>query len=174
MLDSELQALNVSMYQGCSSRVRMDPGICNMNHNNKSAAFFIMLIWLAINSCLSAQTDSKQVNWPAFRGLNASGIAEGTALPTDWDAASSKNILWKTPIPGDGKIYIPAEDGDVYVIKAGPKYELLAKNSMGEVCMASLAISEGVLYIRTQAPLFAVSKKWEQPPLSWNLLNSKP
>jgi hypothetical protein len=39
-------------------------------------------------------------NWPSFRGPNASGVADGAKLPTSWDAGNSKNILWKTPIPG--------------------------------------------------------------------------
>src|SRR5258708_2912018 len=38
-------------------------------------------------------------DWPAFRGPNASGVAEGAA-PTKWDATKNENILWKTPIPG--------------------------------------------------------------------------
>ena len=42
------------------------------------------------------------VNWPAFRGLNASGIAEGFATPVTWDVESSRNIKWKTEIPGLG------------------------------------------------------------------------
>jgi len=63
-----------------------------------------------------------------------------------------------SPVAADGKIYIAAEDGDVYVIKAGPKYELLAKNSMGEACMATPAISEGSLFFRTQSHLVAISE----------------
>ena len=59
----------------------------------------------------------------------------------------------------DGKIYVASEEGDVYVIKAGPKFELLAKNSLGEVCMATPAISEGTLYFRTQSQLVAISNR---------------
>ena len=64
-----------------------------------------------------------------------------------------------SPVAGDGKIYFAGEDGDVYVVKAGPKFELLAKNTMGEVCMASLAISGGVLYVRTQSHVVAIAAK---------------
>ncbi len=56
----------------------------------------------------------------------------------------------------DGKIYCPAEEGDVYVVKPGPKFEVLAKNPMGEPCLATPAISQGVLYFRTAASLVAV------------------
>jgi len=62
-----------------------------------------------------------------------------------------------SPVAGDGKIYIPSEDGDVYVLKAGPAFEVLARNSMGEVCMASPAISGGVIFIRTASHVVAIS-----------------
>ena len=42
------------------------------------------------------------VDWPQFRGIDASGIAEGFSLPTTWNPADGTNILWKTPIPGLG------------------------------------------------------------------------
>jgi outer membrane protein assembly factor BamB len=56
----------------------------------------------------------------------------------------------------DGKLYCPAEEGDIYVVKPGPKFEVLAKNAMGEPCLATPAISQGVLYFRTTASLIAV------------------
>jgi outer membrane protein assembly factor BamB len=59
-------------------------------------------------------------------------------------------------IAGDGKIFFTSEDGDVYVVKAGDKYELLAKNAVGEVLMATPALSDGVLYIRSIKSLIAV------------------
>jgi len=62
-----------------------------------------------------------------------------------------------SPVASDGKIYIASEDGDVYVLKAGPTFQLLARNPMGEVCMATPAISEGMLIIRTQNNLVAIS-----------------
>ncbi|HEX4948861.1 MAG TPA: PQQ-binding-like beta-propeller repeat protein [Blastocatellia bacterium] len=59
-------------------------------------------------------------------------------------------------VAADGKIYCPVEEGVVHVIKAGPKLEILAKNQMGESCLATPAISQGVMYIRTAASLFAI------------------
>jgi outer membrane protein assembly factor BamB len=59
-------------------------------------------------------------------------------------------------IAGDGKIYFTSEDGDIYVVKSGPKFELLATNPMGEVCMATPALSAGTLYYRTQSHLIAL------------------
>jgi outer membrane protein assembly factor BamB len=41
-------------------------------------------------------------NWPSFRGLDASGVADGQQPPVTWDAGKDKNVLWKTAIPGLG------------------------------------------------------------------------
>jgi outer membrane protein assembly factor BamB len=59
-------------------------------------------------------------------------------------------------VAGDGKIYLASEDGDVYVLKAGPTFEVLAKNAMGETCLASPAISGGVIFIRTASRIVAI------------------
>jgi outer membrane protein assembly factor BamB len=64
-----------------------------------------------------------------------------------------------SPVAASGKLYYSSEDGDVYVIKAGPKFELLAKNSMGEICMATPAISEGTLFFRAQGHVVAIAEK---------------
>ena len=62
-----------------------------------------------------------------------------------------------SPVAGDGKVYLASEDGDIYVVKAGPAYELLATNAMGDVCMASPALSKGVIYFRTKSHVVAVA-----------------
>ena len=61
-----------------------------------------------------------------------------------------------SPVAADGKIYLPSEDGDVFVVKAGPKYELLATNPMGEALMATPAISDGLIIIRSQQYLYGI------------------
>ena len=42
------------------------------------------------------------LNWPSFRGLNASGVADGQAPPVSWNEERSINIRWRAPIPGLG------------------------------------------------------------------------
>jgi outer membrane protein assembly factor BamB len=64
-----------------------------------------------------------------------------------------------SPVASDGKIYLSSEDGDVFVVKAGPKYEMLAKNPVGEVMMATPAISDGMLIVRTVSNLYAFGEK---------------
>jgi outer membrane protein assembly factor BamB len=63
-----------------------------------------------------------------------------------------------SPVASDGKLYYSSEDGDIYVVKAGPKFEVLAENEMGEICMATPAISEGMLFFRTQKHLVAIAQ----------------
>ena len=62
-------------------------------------------------------------------------------------------------IASEGKLYFTAENGEVFVVKAGPEYKLLSQNSMGDLCMATPAISEDILFFRTKSYLIAVSEK---------------
>ncbi|MEI6518596.1 MAG: PQQ-binding-like beta-propeller repeat protein [bacterium] len=77
-----------------------------------------------------------------------------------------------SPIAGDGKIYWPSEKGDVYVLDATglskrvPVFPILAINSMGEKCLASPAIADGKLYIRTEKSLFCIAGKGKAKPVS--------
>jgi outer membrane protein assembly factor BamB/protein tyrosine phosphatase (PTP) superfamily phosphohydrolase (DUF442 family) len=64
-----------------------------------------------------------------------------------------------SPVAADDKIYLPSEDGEILVISAGEKFAHLKTNSMGELLMATPALSEGVMYIRTAQSLFAVGRK---------------
>ncbi len=61
-----------------------------------------------------------------------------------------------SPVVIDGMLYCASEDGDVFVIKTGPKYELVAKNSIGEPIMASPAVSGGYMFIRGIRHLYCI------------------
>jgi outer membrane protein assembly factor BamB len=61
-----------------------------------------------------------------------------------------------SPVAMDGKLFCSSEDGDVFVIKAGDQYELMAKNSLGESIMASPAVSGGSMFIRTVGHLYCI------------------
>jgi hypothetical protein len=56
----------------------------------------------------------------------------------------------------DGKILLTSEDGDTFVIRAGPKHEVLATNSVDEPVWASLALARGMVFIRGERHLFAI------------------
>ena len=64
-----------------------------------------------------------------------------------------------SPVAADGKIYLASEDGDIFVVKAGPKFELLAMNSVGQVVMATPAISDGIVFVRGLRNVFAIGQK---------------
>ncbi len=57
-----------------------------------------------------------------------------------------------------GKIFCLSEDGDTFVIQAGPAYKLLGKNSLDEMCMATPALVRGSLLIRTETKLYRIQK----------------
>ncbi len=63
-----------------------------------------------------------------------------------------------SPVASDGKIYLPSEDGDIFIVKAGDKFELLGKNSIGQLLMATPAISGGMMFVRGEKDLFAIGR----------------
>jgi outer membrane protein assembly factor BamB len=64
-----------------------------------------------------------------------------------------------SPVAADGKLYLSSEDGDVFVVRAGPRFELLATNPVGEPLMATPAISDGMLILRAHKHVYAVGGK---------------
>lgn len=60
-------------------------------------------------------------------------------------------------VAGDGKVYVPTQDGDMLVLAAGNEFKVLAKNAMGAGLMATPAISGETLYVRTATQLVAVT-----------------
>ena len=64
-----------------------------------------------------------------------------------------------SPVAADGKIYVSNEDGDMMVIAAGAEFKQIATNPMGEFLMATPALSEGVMYVRSASTLWAVGRK---------------
>jgi outer membrane protein assembly factor BamB len=62
-----------------------------------------------------------------------------------------------SPIAYEGKVLLTSEDGDTFVIKAGPKFEVLRTNSIGEPVFASPAVSQGRLFIRGERNLYCIS-----------------
>jgi len=61
-----------------------------------------------------------------------------------------------SPVASGGRVYFTSEDGDVYVVKAGAAFELIATNTLGEVAMATPAISEATMIFRTRSHLLAI------------------
>ncbi len=63
-----------------------------------------------------------------------------------------------SPWAYNGKIFALSEDGDTYVIAAGPDYELLGKNVIGEMTLASTAVAGRTLLLRTASNLYAIRR----------------
>jgi outer membrane protein assembly factor BamB len=63
-----------------------------------------------------------------------------------------------SPVAADGRIYLSNEDGEVTVVAAGPEFKELATSSMGELLMATPALSDGVMYVRTLRTLWAIGR----------------
>ena len=62
------------------------------------------------------------------------------------------------PVLVDGKLYFASEDGDIFVVKAGTQFELLATNKMGEIVMATPAFAKNTLFYRTRGHLVAIGE----------------
>jgi hypothetical protein len=63
-----------------------------------------------------------------------------------------------SPVAFDGMVLMPGVDGDVFMIQAGPEFEVLATNSLGEGIWSTPSISNGRIYIRTLEHLWAIEK----------------
>lgn len=87
-------------------------------------------------SCYNARTGEViyKERIPEAMGITSSGVASG------------------------GKLYYSIEQGDVVVVKAGPEFEILSRNPLDDLLMASPAISENMIFFRTQHYLVGVGE----------------
>lgn len=79
--------------------------------------------------------------------------------------ASTGEIVWverlngvhsASPVLADGRIYILSEEGVTLVLRPGSKYDELARNTINETCLASMAVSQGHFYLRTAEHLYSI------------------
>jgi outer membrane protein assembly factor BamB len=61
-----------------------------------------------------------------------------------------------SPVAADGRLFLSSEDGDIFVVSAGPQFALAGRFPMGEPLMATPAIAGGSLYIRGEKRLYAI------------------
>jgi outer membrane protein assembly factor BamB len=123
-----------------------------------------------------SETRSEHIAWSKTRGgpYLPTPIAYGEYLymcPNSgiigcYELATGKQVYTQrlgggytaSPVAADGRLYFTSEEGHVRVVKAGPKFELLATNAMGETCMSTPAISDGQLFVRTERHLVALAR----------------
>ena len=65
-------------------------------------------------------------------------------------------------VAGDGKLYFTNEEGETQVVRAGPRFELISRNALGEYCLASPAISQGAIFVRTEHFLYCIAASKEE------------
>ncbi len=69
----------------------------------------------------------------------------------------AKDSYSASPTLADGKIYVTSETtGVTSVLRAGPKFELLAENPSGEYTLSTIAVADGQLFLRTEKQLYAI------------------
>lgn len=96
-------------------------------------------------------------------------VLSNSGMLTRYDAATGKKGYTErigggsgytsALVAADGRLYCVGETDGVRVVKTGPEFELLAVNPVGETCMATPAISDGALFLRTEKHLVALSVK---------------
>ncbi|HEX2340983.1 MAG TPA: PQQ-binding-like beta-propeller repeat protein [Vicinamibacterales bacterium] len=90
--------------------------------------------------------------------LSAYQIATGERLyQTRMSEAASG--FSASPVAAGDKLYFASEDGDVFVVQAGPQFKLVATNPMGEPCMATPAVVDGTVIVRTRTQIVAIGQR---------------
>jgi outer membrane protein assembly factor BamB len=97
-------------------------------------------------------------------------VNDMASIVTSFEAATGK-VLWQgrlgvaqregfsaSPVAVDGKVFFTNDQGETFVLKAGPTFELLRTNRIGEATLASPALVDGRWYIRTDRSLFAIGR----------------
>jgi len=92
------------------------------------------------------------------------GISASFDAQTGAEVYSRKRIrnfgnYYASPIGGDGKIYVQGENGFIVVLRQGPEVEVLARNDMGDSVVATPAIADGRIYVRTLTRLHCFSEE---------------
>ncbi|HEX5272032.1 MAG TPA: PQQ-binding-like beta-propeller repeat protein, partial [Gemmataceae bacterium] len=96
-------------------------------------------------------------------------VCSNAGIVTCYEAKTGKQVYKErlggsggytaSPVAADGRVYFTAEESGVRVVRAGPKFEILAVNPLGEPCLATPAISDGMMFVRTQHHLIGLARK---------------
>jgi len=127
------------------------------------------------------ETSNAHIAWyqPLLGTYNTSALVHGdyyyTLLDRGFllchDARTGKQIYGRQRISAEssgftsspwaynGKVFVLSEDGDTFVVQAGPEFKILHKNPLNEMTMATPAIVRGSLIIRTQGKLYRIARR---------------
>jgi outer membrane protein assembly factor BamB len=130
-------------------------------------------------SLKAGKTANDAVAWSTDRGgpymptpivyRNHLYVCSNAGIVTCYEAKTGKQVYKErlggrggftaSPVAADGRIYFTSEESGVRVVEAGPKFKLLAVNLLGDPCMATPAISDGMIFIRTQHYVLSIGRK---------------
>jgi outer membrane protein assembly factor BamB len=127
------------------------------------------------------QTSNDYIVWhqPLLGTYNTSALVYGdyyyTLLDRGFlmahDARTGKQVYGRQRISADsrgftaspwaynGKIFLLSEDGDTFVVEAGPAFKVVGKNSLGDMPLATPAVLRGSVVMRTQSALYRIAKR---------------
>lgn len=94
--------------------------------------------------------------------FNEIGLVQCFELKTGkdlWDKERLAGKSWSSLVAAGNRLYVTTQEGDTYVLAASPRFEQIAKNSIGEHVLSSLAVSNGELFIRSYKHLWCISVK---------------
>jgi outer membrane protein assembly factor BamB len=86
---------------------------------------------------------------------------EATTGKTMWQGrlgVATREGFSASPVAMDGKVFFTNDEGETFVLRAGPKFDLMHTNRIGERTLASPALVDGRWYIRTDENLYAVGR----------------
>jgi outer membrane protein assembly factor BamB len=92
--------------------------------------------------------------------VNEPGTAQCIELKTGkvlWTERVGAKV-WGSLVAADGKLYVTNLEGETLVLDAKPTFKVLARNPLKERTMASIAVSDGDLFIRTHEHLWCIGK----------------
>lgn len=72
--------------------------------------------------------------------------------------AKDARAFTASPWANDGKLFFLSEDGDTFVVQAGPEFKVLGRNALNEMCMATPAALRGSIIIRTLTKLYRIGE----------------
>ncbi len=137
---------------------------------------------LAVKSGGQGDVTETHILWRIGKGSNASSpiyhegflywASESGGLIHRQDAATGKTFekrlvpdagrIWGSPILADGKLYFVSQFNGIYVVDAGPKLDLIARNVFEDDKSrnnASIAVSNGQLFLRTDGYLYCIGAR---------------
>ncbi len=86
----------------------------------------------------------------ALDGATGEIVYEGGRMPLP-------SRFFSSPVIAGERLYLTSEDGDTHVIRTGPRFQVLATNSLDEPVMASPVVVDGAMYLRGVESLYAIA-----------------